>query len=115
VDKCVFTFFENSGKILYLFLSTASSGFLKPLSRSPLLIHTFDVSLHLTYPNSHHSLSLPHLLTTVSPPRSARPHQRLSPQARHGGCCNTLDVYIPLDNENGFKHVISVDKTDAKS
>jgi hypothetical protein len=28
--------------------------------------------------------------------------------------CNTPGVYIPLDNEYGFKHVISVDKTDAK-
>jgi hypothetical protein len=28
--------------------------------------------------------------------------------------CNTLGVYIPLDNEYRFKHVISVDKTDAK-
>jgi hypothetical protein len=27
---------------------------------------------------------------------------------------NTPSVYIPLDNEYGFKHVISVDKTDAK-
>jgi hypothetical protein len=28
--------------------------------------------------------------------------------------CNTPGVYRPLDNEYGFKHVISVDKTDAK-
>jgi hypothetical protein len=28
--------------------------------------------------------------------------------------CNTPGVYILLDNEYGFKHVISVDKTDAK-
>jgi hypothetical protein len=28
--------------------------------------------------------------------------------------CNTFGVYIPLDNEYGFKHVISVDKIDAK-
>jgi hypothetical protein len=28
--------------------------------------------------------------------------------------CNTQGVYIPLDNEYGFKHVISVDKTDFK-
>jgi hypothetical protein len=28
--------------------------------------------------------------------------------------CNTPGVYIMLDNEYGFKHVISVDKTDAK-
>jgi hypothetical protein len=28
--------------------------------------------------------------------------------------CNTLGVYIPLDNEYRFKHLISVDKTDAK-
>jgi hypothetical protein len=28
--------------------------------------------------------------------------------------CNTPGVYNPLDNEYGFKHVISVDKTDAK-
>jgi hypothetical protein len=28
--------------------------------------------------------------------------------------CNTPGVYIPLDNEYGFKHVISVDKTDTK-
>jgi hypothetical protein len=27
---------------------------------------------------------------------------------------NTPGVYIPLVNEYGFKHVISVDKTDAK-
>jgi hypothetical protein len=27
--------------------------------------------------------------------------------------CNTPDVYIPLDNEYGLKHVISVNKTDA--
>jgi hypothetical protein len=31
-----------------------------------------------------------------------------------GGGCNTPGVYIPLNNEYGFKHVISVDKTDAK-
>jgi hypothetical protein len=31
-----------------------------------------------------------------------------------GEDCNTLGVYIPLDNEYGFKHVISVDKTDIK-
>jgi hypothetical protein len=30
------------------------------------------------------------------------------------GNCNTPGVYIPLDNEYEFKHVISVDKTDAK-
>jgi hypothetical protein len=28
--------------------------------------------------------------------------------------CNTPGVYIPLDNEYGFKHVISVNKTDTK-
>jgi hypothetical protein len=28
--------------------------------------------------------------------------------------CNTPGVYIPLNNEYGFKHVKSVDKTDAK-
>jgi hypothetical protein len=28
--------------------------------------------------------------------------------------CNTPDVYIPLDNEYGIKHVISMDKADAK-
>jgi hypothetical protein len=28
--------------------------------------------------------------------------------------CNTPGVYIPLENEYGFKHIISVDKTDAK-
>jgi hypothetical protein len=28
--------------------------------------------------------------------------------------CNTPGVYIPLDNEYGFKHAISVDKTDFK-
>jgi hypothetical protein len=28
--------------------------------------------------------------------------------------CNTPCVYIPLDNEYGFKHIISVDKMDAK-
>jgi hypothetical protein len=28
--------------------------------------------------------------------------------------CNTPGVYISLDNEYGFKHVISVNKTDAK-
>jgi hypothetical protein len=31
-----------------------------------------------------------------------------------GEGCNTLGVYILLDNEYGFKHVISVDKPDAK-
>jgi hypothetical protein len=31
-----------------------------------------------------------------------------------GEGCNTPGVYIPLDNEYEFKHVISVDKTDAK-
>jgi hypothetical protein len=30
------------------------------------------------------------------------------------GRCNTPGVYIPLDDECGFKHVISVDETDAK-
>jgi hypothetical protein len=33
---------------------------------------------------------------------------------RNDGRCNTPGVYILLDNEYGFKHVISVDKTDAK-
>jgi uncharacterized pyridoxamine 5'-phosphate oxidase family protein len=28
--------------------------------------------------------------------------------------CNTPGVYIQLDNEYGFKHAISVDKTDFK-
>jgi hypothetical protein len=28
--------------------------------------------------------------------------------------CNTQGVYIPLDNEYGFKPVISVNKTNAK-
>jgi hypothetical protein len=32
----------------------------------------------------------------------------------NGEGCNTLGVYHQLDNEYGFKHVISVDKTDAK-
>jgi hypothetical protein len=31
-----------------------------------------------------------------------------------GPGCNTPDVYRLLDNEYGFKHVISVNKTDAK-
>jgi hypothetical protein len=31
-----------------------------------------------------------------------------------GEGCNTPGVYIPLDNEYRFKHVISVDKTDTK-
>jgi hypothetical protein len=31
-----------------------------------------------------------------------------------GEGCNTPGVYILLDNEYGFKHAISVDKTDAK-
>jgi hypothetical protein len=31
-----------------------------------------------------------------------------------GEGCNTPGVYIPLDNEYGFKRVISVDKMDAK-
>jgi hypothetical protein len=31
-----------------------------------------------------------------------------------GEDCNTPGVYILLDNEYGFKHVISVDKTYAK-
>jgi hypothetical protein len=31
-----------------------------------------------------------------------------------GEGCNTPGVYFSLDNEYGFKHVISVDKTDAK-
>jgi hypothetical protein len=31
-----------------------------------------------------------------------------------GEDCNTPGVYISLDNEYGFKHVISVDKTNAK-
>jgi hypothetical protein len=33
---------------------------------------------------------------------------------RAEGNCNTPGVYIPLDNKYGFKHVISVDKTDTK-
>jgi ABC-type transporter Mla maintaining outer membrane lipid asymmetry permease subunit MlaE len=32
----------------------------------------------------------------------------------HGHNCNTPGVYIPLDNEYEFKHVISVNKIDAK-
>jgi hypothetical protein len=31
-----------------------------------------------------------------------------------GEGCNTPGVYIPLDNEYGFKHVISLNKTDVK-
>jgi hypothetical protein len=31
-----------------------------------------------------------------------------------GEGCNTPGVYIPLDNEYGFKHVISMDNTDFK-
>jgi hypothetical protein len=31
-----------------------------------------------------------------------------------GEGCNTPGVYILLDNEYGFRHVISVDKIDAK-
>jgi hypothetical protein len=31
-----------------------------------------------------------------------------------GEGCNTPGVYISLDDDYGFKHVISVDKTDAK-
>jgi hypothetical protein len=31
-----------------------------------------------------------------------------------GEGCNTPCVYIPLDNEYGFKHVILMDKMDAK-
>jgi hypothetical protein len=31
-----------------------------------------------------------------------------------GEGCNTPGVYIPLDNEYGFKHVISVNKFDIK-
>jgi hypothetical protein len=31
-----------------------------------------------------------------------------------GEGCNTPSVYIPLDNEYGFKHAISVDKTDVE-
>jgi hypothetical protein len=31
-----------------------------------------------------------------------------------GESCNIPGVYIPLDNEDGIKHVISVDKMDAK-
>jgi hypothetical protein len=31
-----------------------------------------------------------------------------------GEGCNTHGVYTPLNNEYGFKHVISVDKMDAK-
>jgi hypothetical protein len=31
-----------------------------------------------------------------------------------GEGCNTPGVYIPLGNEFGFKHVISVDETDAE-
>jgi hypothetical protein len=30
------------------------------------------------------------------------------------GVCNTPGVYILLDNEYGFKHAISVNKTDAE-
>jgi hypothetical protein len=36
------------------------------------------------------------------------------PLIRKNSRCNTLGVYIPLDNEYGFKHVISVNKTYAK-
>jgi hypothetical protein len=36
------------------------------------------------------------------------------PKAAEGNLCNTPGVYIPLDNEYGIKHVISVDKTDVK-
>jgi hypothetical protein len=35
-------------------------------------------------------------------------------ELRREGVCNTPGVYIPLDNEYGIKHVISVDKTDAR-
>jgi hypothetical protein len=35
-------------------------------------------------------------------------------EAGSKGECNTPGVYRLLDNENGFKHIISVDKTDGK-
>jgi hypothetical protein len=39
---------------------------------------------------------------------------RSPPRPQKVVSCNTPGVYIPLDNEYGFKHVISVDKTDVK-
>jgi hypothetical protein len=37
-----------------------------------------------------------------------------NPRVEYDKYCNTPGAYILLDNEYGFKHVISVDKIDAK-
>jgi hypothetical protein len=44
---------------------------------------------------------------------SPGPGDNTQPQSRDGAC-NTPGVYRLLDNEYGFKHVISVNKTDTK-
>ena len=51
-------------------------------------------------------------------PNTTRENQYGMVEVKHNdrlkGHCNTPGVYVPLGNEYGFKHVISVDKTDAK-
>ena len=43
-------------------------------------------------------------------PGSTKMYQDLKQKYWWYGLCNTPGVYVPLDNEYGFKHVISVDK-----
>jgi hypothetical protein len=78
--------------------------FLSSLSRNDLNIPSARWSHHRT--GTHDLVIL--LLAPCGPPFSEC--ERL-----FGGCrCNTPGVYRLLDNEYEFKHVISVDKTDAK-
>ena len=55
--------------------------------------------------------------------KDSHPEQRAKQQqccllilylSNYNSACNTPGVYIPLDNEYGFKPVISVNKTDTK-
>jgi hypothetical protein len=49
-----------------------------------------------------------------SPLRLHQSHLNKHISLKGSSCCNTPGVYIPLDNEYGFKHEISVDKMDTK-
>jgi hypothetical protein len=57
-------------------------------------------------------------LAFISEPKVDPFHLLSWPRRGHGLSfvrrCNTPGVYIPIDNEYGFKHVMSVDKTDTK-
>jgi hypothetical protein len=47
-------------------------------------------------------------------PTGGTPDVDLAFKTEASAVCNTPGVYIPLDNEYGYKHVRSVNKTDRK-